>query len=96
MKLNVCSRLADVTQAVILELAVKEEPLYWGVSQPDDPRELIEQCAFYRLIGEFDTHLSPVPRPMYLVSNHRVLINDFNQPFQHWQNQPLCRGRPRA
>ena len=32
------SRLADVTQAVILELAVKEEPLYWGVSQPDDPR----------------------------------------------------------
>ena len=41
------------------ELAVKEEPLYWGVSQPDDPRELIEQCAFYRLIGEFDTHLSP-------------------------------------
>ena len=84
------SRLADVTQAVILELAVKEEPLYWGVSQPDDPRELIEQCAFYRLIGEFDTHLSPVPRPMYLVSNHRVLINDFNQPFQHWQNQPYA------
>lgn len=71
------SRLADVTQAVILELAVKEEPLYWGVSQPDDPRELIEQCAFYRLIGEFDTHLSQVPRPMYLVSNHRVLLNDF-------------------
>ncbi|MFV5330464.1 methyltransferase domain-containing protein [Enterobacter roggenkampii] len=84
------SRLADVTQAVILELAVKEEPLYWGVSQPDDPRELIEQCAFYRLIGEFDTHLSQVPRPMYLVSNHRVLLNDFNQPFQHWQNQPYA------
>ncbi|HGL6421923.1 TPA: methyltransferase domain-containing protein [Klebsiella quasipneumoniae] len=84
------SRLADVTQAVILELAVKEEPLYWGVSQPDDPRELIEQCAFYRLIGEFDTHLSPVPRPMYLVSNHRVVLNDFNQPFQHWQNQPYA------
>ncbi|HHJ4384933.1 TPA: methyltransferase domain-containing protein, partial [Citrobacter freundii] len=84
------SRLADVTQAVILELAVKEEPLYWGVSQPDDPRELIEQCAFYRLIGEFDTHLSQVPRPMYLVSNHRMLLNDFNQPFQHWQNQPYA------
>lgn len=75
---------------MILELAVKEEPLYWGVSQPDDPRELIEQCAFYRLIGEFDTHLSQVPRPMYLVSNHRVLLNDFNQPFQHWQNQPYA------
>lgn len=84
------SRLADVTQAVILELAVKEEPLYWGNSQPSDPRELIEQCAFYRLIGQFDTHLSPVPRPMYIISNHRVLLNDFNQTFQHWQNRPYA------
>ncbi|MGK8931706.1 methyltransferase domain-containing protein [Pluralibacter gergoviae] len=84
------SRLADVTQAVILELAVKEEPLYWANSQPDDPRELIEQCAFYRLIGQFDTHLSPVPRPMYIISNHRVLLNEFNQTFQHWQNRPYA------
>lgn len=82
------TRLVDYTQAVILELAVKEEPLYWGESQPQDPRELIEQCAFYRLIGEFDTHLSPVPRPMYILSNHRLLLNEFNKSFTHWQNQP--------
>ncbi|EMX8699891.1 methyltransferase domain-containing protein [Klebsiella michiganensis] len=83
-------RLASHTQALILELAVKEEPLYWGNSQPADPRELIEQCAFYRLIGQFDTHLSPVPRPMYVISNQRVMLGDFNQPFQSWQDQPYA------
>lgn len=83
-------RLANHTQAFILELAVKEEPLYWGSAQPQDPRELIEQCAFYRLIGQFETHLSPVPRPMYLISNQRVMFADFNRPFLTWQDQPYA------
>ena len=82
------SRLADCVQAVILEIAVKEEPLYWAVSQPDDPRELIEQCAFYRLIGQFDTHLSPVPRPMYLISNKRVMFENYDQLFSNWRDYP--------
>lgn len=82
------SHLASCTQAMILELAVKEEPLFWRFSQPQDPRELIEQCAFYRLMGQFNTHLSPVPRPMYLISNTRVILEDFNQPFERWQDHP--------
>lgn len=83
-------RLANHTQAMILELAVQEEPLYWGPSLPADPRALIEQCAFYRQIGQFETHLSHISRPMYLISNRRVMLGDFNQPFLNWQDRPYA------
>lgn len=59
-----------------------------GKSQPEDPRELIDQCAFYRLIGRFDTHLSNISRPMYIISNHRVILPEFNQPFTSWRDSP--------
>lgn len=81
-------QLANCTQAVILELALKEEPLYWGPSQPDDPRELIEQCSFYHQLASFDTHLSAIARPLFIVSNHRVMLEGFNKRFEYWDNRP--------
>ncbi|CAI2401201.1 bifunctional 3-demethylubiquinone-9 3-methyltransferase/ 2-octaprenyl-6-hydroxy phenol methylase [Serratia ficaria] len=80
--------LANCTQAVILELALKEEPLYWGASQPEDPRELIEQCGFYHQLASFDTHLSAIARPLFIVSNHRVMLDGFNKRFEYWDNRP--------
>ncbi|MBS0880173.1 methyltransferase domain-containing protein, partial [Pantoea sp. JGM49] len=55
---NLLSKLADSVHALILELALKEEPLYWGPSLPEQPEELIESCKFYRIIAEYQTHLS--------------------------------------
>ncbi|WP_058914168.1 methyltransferase domain-containing protein [Entomohabitans teleogrylli] len=81
-------RLANCTQALILELALQEEPLYWGSSQPADPRELIERCAFYKLIGQFDTHLSDIGRPMFVISNRRVILDGFNRSFNDWRLRP--------
>lgn len=82
------SHLADCTQIVILELALQEEPLYWGVSQPADPRELIDSCAFFYRTGSFNTHLSDIYRPMYLVSNHWIMLPDFCRQFSDWSDQP--------
>lgn len=81
-------RLADATEAFIVELALKEEPLYWGPSLPEDPTEHIQQCAFYKLIGRFETHLSSIRRPMYIVSNKRLILEEFNRPFHSWQLRP--------
>ncbi|HCP9964537.1 methyltransferase domain-containing protein [Citrobacter braakii] len=81
-------RLANVTEAFIVELALQEEPLYWGPSLPEDPTELIQQCAFYKLIARFDTHLSNISRPMYIVSNKRLILGEFNQPFESWRSRP--------
>lgn len=83
-------RLTESVHGVILELALKEEPLYWGPSQPDDPRELIEQCSFYLQMARFDTHLSDISRPMYLVSNDHLIIGDYCQPFTEWSLHPYA------
>lgn len=82
------SHLADCTQVVILELALQQEPLYWGASQPADPRELITDCAFYYQTGSFNTHLSDIYRPMYLVSNQWVMLPGFWRQFSDWSDQP--------
>ncbi|MGJ8525375.1 O-antigen chain terminator bifunctional methyltransferase/kinase WbdD [Halomonadaceae bacterium LMG 33818] len=81
-------RLATVTSALILELAVKEEPLYWSVSLPEDPSELIASCAFYRVLEQFPTHLSEISRPLYIVSNHLLLLENFTGEFKSWASQP--------
>ncbi len=72
----------------IFEFALKEEPLYWGSAQPDDPRDLIGGCAFYHQIASYETHLSHVRRPMYLVSNRTLLLDNFCGEFDRWRKQP--------
>ncbi|MCX9384687.1 methyltransferase domain-containing protein, partial [Escherichia coli] len=81
-------RLADCTVILIMELALREEPLYWGASLPENPAELIDLCAFYRQIGEFETHLSHINRPMYLISNKIVILDSFISAFDSWRNTP--------
>ncbi|MFS2224273.1 methyltransferase domain-containing protein [Pantoea sp. B65] len=82
------ARLMDAVQVAIFELAQQQEPLYWGPSQPDDPRSLIEHCAFYHQIAAFDTHLSPVHRPMFVASNYWLLLGDICWRFDEWRNYP--------
>ncbi|ROH83824.1 methyltransferase domain-containing protein [Lonsdalea populi] len=86
-------KLADSVKLMVLELAVKEEPLYWGEAQPNDPRELIEQCHFYHQVASFPTHLSDISRPMYFVSNGYVALGDFCQPFLQWYDNPYSADR---
>ncbi|WP_052696562.1 methyltransferase domain-containing protein [Pantoea sp. BL1] len=85
---NLLSKLANSVHAMILELALREEPLYWGPSLPDQPEELIENCKFYRIIAEYQTHLSSVIRPMYVVSNNHLLLNNYCQEFTFSSNVP--------
>lgn len=82
------NKLADCTEAIILELALYKEPLYWGPSQPKDPRELISICAFYHEIGSFSTHLSDIQRPLYIVSNKRIILDSHCETFKTWSDCP--------
>ncbi len=82
--------LADSVHGLIVELALKEEPLYWGPSQPGDPRELIEQCSFYHQLATFDTHLSAIARPMYFISNDHLIFGEYCQPFTRWSVHPYA------
>jgi O-antigen chain-terminating methyltransferase len=80
--------LMNIINLGIFEFALKEEPLYWGSAQPDDPRDLIDGCAFHHQIASYETHLSHVRRPMYLVSNRTLLFDNFCDEFDRWSIQP--------
>lgn len=87
-------RAGQFAGALILELALSDEPLYWGPSQPPDPRSLLGQAGFVREVARFPTHLSQIARPLYVVSNRYWILDDEAGPFQSWtdESHALARG----
>lgn len=77
-------QLAETTGAQIFELALREEPLYWGPAQPEDPFELVEQIGFVHLLGKIPTHLSHISRPLYVTSDRYCVFDETVIPFSHW------------
>lgn len=73
--------------ALLLELALREEPLYWAPAQPADPRELLARIGFVREIGRFQTHLSDITRPLYVSSNRYWIFDDLAGSFERWSDQ---------
>lgn len=62
-------RLAACVAIGAFELAQAGEPLYWGVSQPEDSRDLLRGFGFVHELAVFPTHLSDIVRPLYVASN---------------------------
>jgi SAM-dependent methyltransferase len=58
---------------LVLEMAHREEQVScdWRNSLPEDPLEVLSSCQNVHLqkLGEFETHLSPVPRPLWLLAS---------------------------
>lgn len=81
-------RTANQSGMLILELALREEPLYWGPSQPTDPRHLLNGIAFVREIASHSTHLAPISRPLLIASNHYWCINECTDRFDRWTHEP--------
>lgn len=82
------THLAAVSKATILELALKEEPLYWGPSQPEHHLDLLEGYAFTAELGLFGTHLSGIERPLLVASNHYLVSGGDATPFERWSAEP--------
>lgn len=61
--------LASNALACLFELALAEEPLYWGPSQPASPRQQLDDFAFVHEISRIQTHLSEFQRPLYFASS---------------------------
>jgi len=64
----------------IYELALRSEPLYWGPSQPEDPRTLLAGYGAVSRVGEHATHLSTIARPLFFVSECYVFDHGALQP----------------
>jgi glycosyltransferase involved in cell wall biosynthesis/SAM-dependent methyltransferase len=76
--------LAQVSGALVLEMALQNEPLYWGPAQPDDPRELLSDIAFVHIVGHHGTHLAEIPRPMFIASSRYLIFGEIADEFEKW------------
>lgn len=66
----------------IIELAVKEEPLYWAASLPDDPLTMFENAGFVKVLAYTRTHLSDIVRPLYFVSESLWFVGGLMGAYQ--------------
>ncbi|MDR3448958.1 MAG: methyltransferase domain-containing protein [Alphaproteobacteria bacterium] len=61
--------LAAKTAVSVFEMALANEPPSWAASQPQNPRQLLSGFAFVHELAYNATHLSDIPRPLYVASN---------------------------
>ncbi|MEZ5701540.1 MAG: hypothetical protein R3E42_05545 [Burkholderiaceae bacterium] len=85
---KILRRAAAKSGVLILELALREESLYWGPSQPEDPRNLLNGIAFVREVARHNTHLTPISRPLFLASNNYWILNERADKFFRWSSEP--------
>ena len=85
-------RVANHSGALIVELALREEPLYWAAAQPEDPRNLLDSIAFVHEVAHHATHLAPIPRPLFVASNRYWILGGRAEPFDSWTSDPHALG----
>lgn len=90
---ELCRKLSEIASAAIYELALREEPLYWAASLPQDPAELLSSYAFTRLLSRQPTHLSTVSRPLIFASSRFWYVGDFIGEFTTWSGEAHAHGR---
>lgn len=84
---EIISNIASKIDCGIYEVAVREEPLYWGPSQPEHPAELLSPYAFLRVMSWQPTHLSGVERPLYFASRKYWFVGNDFRAFESWRFQ---------
>lgn len=80
-------RLSARVAVGIYEMALREEPLYWGPSQPEHPARLLEPYAFRRVLAHMPTHLSGIDRPLYVASSRYWLIGGHLSEIRDWREE---------
>ncbi len=79
---------AALCGVLVIELALRDEPLYWAPAQPEDPRSLLDGIAFVHVLARHETHLAPVPRPLLVASNQYWILDGNIAAFQEWSSDP--------
>lgn len=85
---DLLARAASQCGALVLELALREEPLYWGPAQPEDPRWLLKPISFVHNVASHATHLAQIPRPLFVASNHYWIFQHQAGRFEEWSTDP--------
>ncbi|WP_334150909.1 methyltransferase domain-containing protein [Hyphomicrobium sp.] len=81
---SLIGEIGKKTTVGLFELALAEESLYWGISLPKFPRDLLKNIAFSHEIFRHKTHLSSLARPLYFASNHYWFLGGKLEKFEQW------------
>jgi len=81
-------QLAAQSGTLLVELALREEPLYWAHAQPENPYMLLDSIAFVHEIARHSTHLAPILRPLFVASNRYWILEDKADQFDSWSFEP--------
>lgn len=76
--------LAEHCSVLLVELALREEPLYWGQSLPEQPTALLRDFSFVHEVRRFPTHLSEIARPLVVASNSHCICGAQAWRIQRW------------
>lgn len=85
---DLLARAASECGALVLELALREEPLYWAPAQPEDPRSLLESIPFVHEVARHDTHLASIARPLFVASKQYWVLSGQANQFHSWSTDP--------
>ena len=81
------SKLAELSKAIILELASSLESAYWSESLPEDTRDLLKNIGFVKLLGHHPSHIGSIQRPLYFASNKILLFDNVVDSFDKWSTE---------
>jgi SAM-dependent methyltransferase len=73
--LALVQQLRDNVPFGLFEMAVRDEPVYWAESLPNDPRVTLAPYEFIRELTLSPTHLSDIERPLFYCSRTHALVN---------------------
>lgn len=76
--------LAGRAELLLVETALRSEPVYWSDALPDDPRDFFADVPFVHAIARFPTHLSDVQRPLVFASARWWKLGDSFERFDRW------------
>ncbi|MBD8481805.1 methyltransferase domain-containing protein [Pseudomonas coleopterorum] len=90
--------ILDCAGLFVCEFALATEPLYWGASQPQKPRTLLDKAAFVHEIARFGTHLADIKRPLYVASNKYWCVGELLGSIESstTESHPLAGGAHRG
>lgn len=77
---KILEKLARDGASLLLEMALKTEPLAWARAQPADQRQFLSGIGFVHEMKTHATHLSKISRPTFFCSDKFVLLNEFLMP----------------
>ncbi|WP_187272710.1 methyltransferase domain-containing protein [Atlantibacter hermannii] len=85
---KIINKIASYSKVLLTELALKEEPLYWAASLPENVYSNLDDIAYHYTLQTFSTHLSDIKRPFIFSSNYLWCDGKSIGEFTSWKSEP--------